>query len=520
MGEAKMENTNTALGKRALRQEAARKKRLRKRLITWGIVIVAAAVLVFLGMISAGAVYTWGTAAVVDGEKYSPAEFNYYYYAAFNNEYSSLQESYGDNASLFLNPQEPLDEQHYSSDETWADHLAGEALDSLRSVTAICKEAEAQGYALSEEDQAGLDNMIENVKAAAQAYGFSVNGYLQMIYGEGMTLKTYTRELTRAYTAGCYSDEMNASFLPDNDAIEAAYTADPNAYDGVTFRAFYISGVAKSEIDEETGEAVTRTEEEQKIANTEAMRVAGEQAEAFLLGAHDEAGFIKMCKEFSDEETAADYEDESYGRYEGERYATVKDMSFGDWLFDSARQPGDCDKFEENSGYYIMMYLGREENRYNTVSIRHILIMPETDEATGAATEETMQAAKEKLEGIYDEWKADPTEEHFAELANANSADGDGTTGGLYEDVYRNQMVAEFNDWIFDEARTEGDCGMVQTDYGWHLIYFVGEGEEYRVQLVRSSVQNNAYAEWENGLTEPIDAELRRGVRHAGKFVG
>ena len=39
-------------------------------------------------------------------------------------------------------------------------------------------------------------------------------------------------------------------------------------------------------------------------------------------------------------------------------------------------------------------------------------------------------------------------------------------------------MVTAFNDWIFDEARKEGDTDIVETEYGWHIMYFIGNGEE------------------------------------------
>ena len=35
-------------------------------------------------------------------------------------------------------------------------------------------------------------------------------------------------------------------------------------------------------------------------------------------------------------------------------------------------------------------------------------------------------------------------------------------------------MVPTFNDWCFDESRQEGDTGIVKTDYGYHVMYFVG----------------------------------------------
>ena len=63
--------------------------------------------------------------------------------------------------------------------------------------------------------------------------------------------------------------------------------------------------------------------------------------------------------------------------------------------------------------------------------------------------------------------------EHFAQLAEEHTADpGSASTGGLYEDIYPGQMVSAFNDWCFDESRQAGDSGIVQTDFGYHIMYF------------------------------------------------
>jgi len=37
-------------------------------------------------------------------------------------------------------------------------------------------------------------------------------------------------------------------------------------------------------------------------------------------------------------------------------------------------------------------------------------------------------------------------------------------------------MVEEFENWIYDEARKAGDTGVVKTDYGYHVMYFIGDG--------------------------------------------
>ena len=119
-----------------------------------------------------------------------------------------------------------------------------------------------------------------------------------------------------------------------------------------------------------------------------------------------------------------------------------------------------------------------KEDKY--VDVRHILILPEggTTDESGATTysDEEWAAAQQKAQDILDQWLAgDKTEESFALLAGEKTQDpGSSTTGGLYTNVYKGQMVAPFEDWCFDENRIIGDTGLVQTTYGWHVMYYAG----------------------------------------------
>ena len=108
------------------------------------------------------------------------------------------------------------------------------------------------------------------------------------------------------------------------------------------------------------------------------------------------------------------------------------------------------------------------------VNVRHILI-----QAEDASNAESMAAAKTQAEELYAQWQADPTEDNFINMAGTYTQDpGSQSTGGLYEDIYPGQMVTNFNDWCFDENRQPGDHGIVETEYGYHIMYFVGDSEK------------------------------------------
>ncbi len=137
--------------------------------------------------------------------------------------------------------------------------------------------------------------------------------------------------------------------------------------------------------------------------------------------------------------------------------------------------------YDENAETYASQGLSKDEP--NLVDVRHILVKPAASE--GAETDESgnpvltvvnWAEARKKAEDLLAGWQAgEADEEAFALLASENSEDpGSVGTGGLYEGVYPGEMVAAFNDWCFDETRQPGDTGIVETEYGYHIMYFSG----------------------------------------------
>ena len=138
---------------------------------------------------------------------------------------------------------------------------------------------------------------------------------------------------------------------------------------------------------------------------------------------------------------------------------------------------------EEIENYYnanenTFLAQGIQKTDKKNVDIRHILLQPEAAE-DGTISEEAWATAEAKAQEVLDAWKAgEATEATFGDLANEHSTDpGSNTMGGLYEDVYPGQMVTEFNDWCFDDARQTGDTDIVKTSYGYHIMYFVAQSE-------------------------------------------
>ena len=114
----------------------------------------------------------------------------------------------------------------------------------------------------------------------------------------------------------------------------------------------------------------------------------------------------------------------------------------------------------------------------NSVDVRHVLIQPEggttADDGSTTYTDAEWEAARVKAQSLLDAWLAgEATEETFAQMAVANSADGNAAQGGLYEGITSGtNFVEEFLNWCMDENRQIGDSGLVKTQFGYHIMYF------------------------------------------------
>lgn len=168
--------------------------------------------------------------------------------------------------------------------------------------------------------------------------------------------------------------------------------------------------------------------------------------------------------------------------------------------------------FNENAETYAGKGLSIDDPKM--VNVRHILVMPVADEdaevdenGEAVLTEQNWTDAKLKAEEILDMWQSgEATEDSFAALAEEYSEDpGSASNGGLYEDVYPGEMTTAFNDWCFDGSRQPGDTGIVETEYGYHIMYFSSTSDHaYWYQVAESDYVT---AQQDAIVNEILDAE-------------
>jgi len=157
----------------------------------------------------------------------------------------------------------------------------------------------------------------------------------------------------------------------------------------------------------------------------------------------------------------------------------------------------------------VVLFNGSDDNNFPLVNVRHILIPFEggsynSSTNTTTYSDEEKAAAKAKAEEVLGAWEAgDATEDSFAALANEKSADSDGTDGGLYTDVYPGQMVENFDIWCFTEGRKTGDTGIVESPYGYHVMFYSGDSETlYRDFIIENDLMTEDTNAWYTALVD------------------
>lgn len=423
--------------------------------------VVAAALVIFALVFPATGLSRRALTALKIGDtKISSAEFSYYYRTTFTNYYNTLVQYMGED-NLPIDTTKSLKKQTYSEGKSYADYFEETATNTLKRLVVLESEAKKAGFQMSEESKETIDNAVSSMETMASYYGMSVDQYLSQNYGMGFNMDLYKRVAEREMLASDYEAFKTAEPVYTAENLDAYYQEHKEDFLAATFR--YLAFSTKEATDDTPGVSA-----EEAKAQAEAFLEKVDSSESF-----GEATIEKLTAESEEGAVVVDNTLRTNGFLSSVRSI---DQNLSDWIFDEARQEGDKAVIENASGtvYYAVYEIkpaGRIED--HVVDVRHILIRP-----TSMSDEAAVAEAKAKAEDLLKQFlEGDATEELFATLATSNTSDtGSQSTGGLYTDVYPGEMVPAFNDWCFDPSRQTGDTGIVETNYGFHIMYFVSRG--------------------------------------------
>lgn len=446
-------------------------------------------------------------ALTVGDTQLNNTELNYFFMDSVNNFYSQN----GNYAAIFgLDVTKPLNQQVMDPEtgDTWADYFVNTAKTNATSVYALYGAAVKEGFTMPEAQQNSVDSTISTLELYSTIYGYKdANQYLKAIYGSGASLESYRSYLEKTMLASAYQTAYADSLTFTDADLRAAEADNYNKYSSYAYNYYNlpVSKFLEGGTTDENGNTTYSDEEKaaaQQKAEAAAKSLTGE--EITTAKALDAAIAALSINADNDTAMSTRYDDQSY---------TGINSTIAQWLSDSSRKEGDItylansttdsDGKETINGYYVVRFDSVNDNTFPLKNVRHILVSFEggTSDDSGNITysEEEKAAAKATAEELLNQWKSgEATEDSFAALATEKSSDtGSTANGGLYEDIYPNQMVASFNDWCFAEGRKAGDTGIVETQYGYHVMYFVGDSDvTYRDYQIRNELTENAVSEW------------------------
>ena len=462
----------------------------------------------------------------------SIAEYEYYYMRAYNQvRYQAqyyqyyYQTSNGYDLSLTPEEQTQTTKDADGNEITWAEKLHEDTLEIIQLHKAYYNEALKMGLKLTKADEAFIDKQIEDLRDEAKSAGsnssssnsenkvtYSLNAYLRKVYGGSINERFLRKQLKIQVLAQKYLTERTNEIAKDYDQkdIDAEYKKDTTAYDFATFRAYTFKTTELTKEDKETDDALKAR---QAKANAEVKKNAND----FYNAVTNDATFTAKAKELNKD--TADYnvdKETKYSMLKSTAQSTFSEDA-AKWLFDSSTKVGSKKLFsDEENGKYIVVLALSKPHQEQTVTARHILFQTKDQNSGNDLSEEEIAKKKTQAEDVLKKFnEGDKTEDSFAALANEYNEDtGSSSNGGLYEHIYPGQMVTEFNDWVFDANRKAGDVELVETDYGYHIIYFVAkDGKDYYDSAIRSSKANKDIETETKALQEGKDYVVGLGPR-------
>jgi len=120
-----------------------------------------------------------------------------------------------------------------------------------------------------------------------------------------------------------------------------------------------------------------------------------------------------------------------------------------------------------------------------SVKASHTLIAYEGAQRANPEVKRTKEEAETLANELLAKAKTSGTD--FAAFATENSDGPSATKGGDLGWFYEGQMVAKFNDYVFNNKK--GDIGLVETDFGFHIIKIDDTKEENKYQVATIAME-------------------------------
>lgn len=456
------------------------------------------------------------------------------------------------------------------------DSMAESTLEQVKQMLVLCEYAKANGIELSAEDNEAIDSYMASIDEAAASNFYSTSSYIKLMFGTGVNESDIRKSLELNYLSNAAYEaleaELEASITEEainkyiEENVDLFYMVDYLTY---TYTAELIEAGAEATVEETeayTAEkaamaalaeklAAVKSADEFKstaadhIVNTTCSETFDELYEKEALTdapaadvlAADKANILSLVLKALTSEDEVMFEksaEDAYNNALSEIFDELCDEAqtaydaivsednlhydpeaeeiseLDTWLFDETTKVGDTktvtsegDKKSTYSVYFMTATSHLDESE--TKDVAHILVSFDDYKSGTTITDEEKAEAKAEADKILADYLAgEKTQEAFEKLGEEKTAD----SNVVYEGVAKGDMVEEFENWIFDEARTVGETGIVETTYGYHVMYFIGDGKLAWESAARNGVLNELFTEWVETSAETYNYTVKESV--------
>lgn len=475
------------------------------------------------------------------------SSYSYYYDSNYGEGYGAIFTGY----DYTISPDKQTKKDEDGNSISWDEFFLDEAISQMASIKRYYKLALEAGIELTDDAKAEIQDSIKSIQDQIDSYAtsatnaasanYSVSRFLTLTYGKGVTENFYEKILTEQKYVELYQEarqeELEKNFTTEK--VEAEYNKDTTDYDIVSFRWYTIKIVDDASETKPTDKQIAAAEQSAQTFIDSVKSQAN----------YDEETFKKVVLD------TVDKKDENYEAYKEDGATLIQKAAkstlssnisddAAKWLFEKnsdgkyVRQAGEMKYFvdKDKETVYILYATGvpvRDETK--PTSVRHILVKfpdakktaettsgetvtgeEETSADIATTTGEVTQADKDKCrkdaEKILKEYKdyiaenfeGKADEDYFVELVKEHSDDtGSVSSGGLIENMRNDgSYVPAFEDWAFSEGefagqkREKGETAIIETEYGYHIMFYVGEDD---------------HAEWYNTILHKlVDADWEK----------
>lgn len=467
--------------------------------------------------------------AVVDGTKVSTGMFNYYYSSII-----SYYEQYANYGYFELDTTIDYALQNTTDEDgntvTWQDFFKNECLKEIETTTAYYSQGIEAGVTLTKTQKETIDSQIKTLKTSASEAGVSLNDYISANFGEYCTEDTLRLMLEQYYITANYKGMLSADSKFTDKEINAYYKENVDDLSQLEFSYLAFS----YDVDEDGAkDKALKNAKSYMKKMTDADSVTALVPEVYAdLIKNDAQQAMSSDDSLTEKKAVAD----ATATYEQSTVATITgaESPFDDeitkWLFSSDTKVGSTNYYIDESGYIyaILKTENASVDKSTTYTVRHILIMPESEDASSddsttkkEYTKEEWAAAEKEANKVLKKYNdGDKTEYSFALLAEEYSTDTASTSasssdkfGGLYEGVTEGEMVPAFEEWSLDKSRKYGDTEIVKSDYGYHIMFFISAGEKYKSDIISALKAEKADAVVENSDSKVYDYVVENAIK-------